>query len=808
MILTKMKKAGAILLSSVLICSAVLQFNETVAYAADSSFEAQLTAQGFPESYKVELRKLHEAHPNWTFKAKLLDYTWDEAVAKQIANQNANTISRNFPDAYKAVKQGTYDFENHDYIAKDGDTWVSASDAAVKFYMDPRNWLDEESIFMFEANTYNPSYQSEAIVKKILETTALPSGASKYYMEAAQQTYNNVEYSISPIYLATKTRIELGSSSFNIDGHEFTYGGKTYKGYYNTYNIGASDSPDGSAATKGLVFAAGGSDGKGTTYLRPWNSLEKAVKGGAIYIADNFIGNNQYSLYYERWNVLNGLSSVGTYQYATNVFNAATMAIIMQADYKDFGVLNEAFEFEIPVFQDMPETKSKQPPTSGNNNAYLDSITVTAGGKTLSFTKSFDRFTSTHTVSTTVGKSVDKVTVSAKTNASDATVTISGTELKEGQNKISVKVKSSSGLASRTYYVVVNKDSSIVEEPSGNENLISGVENTTIKASSEQGEGYIKVNWEKSAGYKVDYYEIFKSTAKDNFGSTAYFKTADGSAVSYKNTKELENGTRYYYKVRGVRVIDGKTYYTQWSNLCYRTYAGGSSEEPEEPSGNENLISGVENTTIKASSEQGEGYIKVNWEKSAGYKVDYYEIFKSTDKDDFGDTAYFKTADGSAVSYKNTKELENGTRYYYTVRGVRVIDGKTYYTQWSGLCYRTYAGTSVIPNAGIINGVENTTIKASSEQGEGYIKVNWEKSAGYKVDYYEIFKSTDKDDFGDTTYFKTADGSAVSYKNTKELENGTRYYYKVRGVRVIDGKTYYTQWSGLCYRTYAGKSVT
>ena len=80
MILTKMKKAGAILLSSVLICSAVLQFNETVAYAADSSFEAQLTAQGFPESYKVELRKLHEAHPNWTFKAKLLDYTWDEAV--------------------------------------------------------------------------------------------------------------------------------------------------------------------------------------------------------------------------------------------------------------------------------------------------------------------------------------------------------------------------------------------------------------------------------------------------------------------------------------------------------------------------------------------------------------------------------------------------------------------------------------------------------------------------------------------------------------------------------------------------------
>ncbi len=73
-----------------------------------------------------------------------------------------------------------------------------------------------------------------------------------------------------------------------IDGHSFTYGGKKYSGVYNTYNIGASDSADGSAATKGLVYAAGGSDGSGKSYLRPWNTLEKAVKGGAIYIANNF----------------------------------------------------------------------------------------------------------------------------------------------------------------------------------------------------------------------------------------------------------------------------------------------------------------------------------------------------------------------------------------------------------------------------------------------------------------------------------------------------------------------------------------
>ena len=103
-----------------------------------------------------------------------------------------------------------------------------------------------------------------------------------------------------------------------------------------------------------------------------------------------------------------------------------------------------------------------------------------------------------------------------------------------------------------------------------NAKLIAGVQNTTLKASSSAVKGAITVKWIKSAGYKVDFYEVYKSTKPNSgFGKEGnpYFKT---TKTTYKNTKELKKGTRYYYKVRGVRVIDGVEYYTEWSNKAYR----------------------------------------------------------------------------------------------------------------------------------------------------------------------------------------------------------------------------------------------
>ena len=88
-----------------------------------------------------------------------------------------------------------------------------------------------------------------------------------------------------------------------------------------------------------------------------------------------------------------------------------------------------------------------------------------------------------------------------------------------------------------------------------------------ITASSKATKGAITVKWTvKGDKTAADGYQIWKSTKK-NAGFKKMFTT---KKLTYKNTKGLKKGTRYYYKVRAYKVVDGKTYYSDWSNKAYR----------------------------------------------------------------------------------------------------------------------------------------------------------------------------------------------------------------------------------------------
>ena len=103
--------------------------------------------------------------------------------------------------------------------------------------------------------------------------------------------------------------------------------------------------------------------------------------------------------------------------------------------------------------------------------------------------------------------------------------------------------------------------------------LVKGVQNTTIVLKSKlTKDGKVLLTWTKSKGYKVDRFEIYRSTKKNSaYGTKAFFTTKNGSAAKYLNTKNLKAGRTYYYKVRGVRIIDGQKYYTEYSSKAWRS---------------------------------------------------------------------------------------------------------------------------------------------------------------------------------------------------------------------------------------------
>ena len=104
-------------------------------------------------------------------------------------------------------------------------------------------------------------------------------------------------------------------------------------------------------------------------------------------------------------------------------------------------------------------------------------------------------------------------------------------------------------------------------KPADNKRIIKGVKNTEIELETTVNkDGNIVIKWKKSKGYRVDSFEILRAVKKNGKYSKIY-TTKSGKASRIVNAKNLKDGKRYYYKVRGVRTIDGKKYYTEWSNV-------------------------------------------------------------------------------------------------------------------------------------------------------------------------------------------------------------------------------------------------
>ena len=412
--------------------------------SVDKDFESQIAA--FPESYRQYLRDLHAIYPNWKFYADNISMTLDEAVALEIGRKVSDTTDL----SWRSMDLGSYNWNTGAWASSDGNgRWYYVSREVIKYYMDPRNFLNATYIYSYMKQDYDPSTQTEEGLKKIVAGTFLERGYSdpndtayggsyiKVIMAAAQKS------DVNPYILASTIIQEQGVNGTSplISGE---YSG--YEGYYNFFNIGATD---GNAVIGGLTRAKS----------EEWNTRSASIIGGAQFCGNSYVSKGQNTYFYMNYNI----KDPGNlwHQYATAVHNAASSGSQTAKTYRD--LKNAELDFLIPVYEDMPSAVSELPQKSGKlNNYYFSSISVSG------LTPTFSRLTYDYDLKVS-GNTTVKVTMPSGASYAGA----DSYALSAGRNIVRLKVRSQTGYTT-DYVIDVNADKACILYIDSGKGIIDG----------------------------------------------------------------------------------------------------------------------------------------------------------------------------------------------------------------------------------------------------------------------------------------------------------------------------------------------
>lgn len=323
----------------------------------------------FPESYRAALQALKDAHPNWQLVKQNTGLKWADVVANEMEG-GRSLIPASFPEY---MQNGLY-----------SKSWAYASEDTLKYYLDPRNWLTEASIFQFEQLTYNESYQTEAGVQGFLNGSFMEGIIPNLEITYAKTFWAvGKELGVSPIHLACRVYQEQGKNGTSplISG---TYPG--YEGYYNYFNIGASGNTDEKVYTSGLQKAK----------EENWNNGYASIAGGAKIISANYILKGQDTLYLQKFDVDSSHNGLYWHQYMQNICAPSSEGSNIRKLYEGAGAIDNPFVFRIPVYNNMPASACAKPtqsfdvvltPPAGYTDPYiyLDGVAYPANAKSGSY---------------------------------------------------------------------------------------------------------------------------------------------------------------------------------------------------------------------------------------------------------------------------------------------------------------------------------------------------------------------------------------------------------------------------------------
>ena len=148
-----------------------------VSYSNDMNFENYLNSQGFPESYKPGLRQLHAEYPNWVFKAQHTNLDWEDVISNESV-VGRNLVHSSSDSSWKSTAQGAYDWNSSTWPGLDSSSYVAASEGIIRYYMDPRNFLDDKYVFQFLVHSYNASAQTADGLRSMVQNTFLSGNAN------------------------------------------------------------------------------------------------------------------------------------------------------------------------------------------------------------------------------------------------------------------------------------------------------------------------------------------------------------------------------------------------------------------------------------------------------------------------------------------------------------------------------------------------------------------------------------------------------------------------------------------------------
>ena len=356
-----MKKKILKIVTILIIFSIVINSLSLISFAENNTYNQKIISaqkvrnngiSNFPESYQILLNKLVEknGYANWKFKAFYTDIDWNELVENETTHMK-NTI-------YKS-KYSAYPASWYCKCGQEGDkNFYCASKEITEYYLDPRNFLTNITIFQF-LDLSNSSDVPVSQIEKIVKETYL-DGTTKTGVRYAQAIKDASEASGESAYsIIIRIFQELGKESIKpvqISGQD-----PDYPNVYNFYNYGANDGDNN--IKNALAYAQ----------KKGWTDEYKAIVEGAKLAASSYLKRGQNTKYLYKFDVVGSTKSdLYEMQYMTNVEDPNSQAQQLQKVYAENGLLDSELTFIIPIYKNMP-TYKKLPSAQTGNLYYVSS---------------------------------------------------------------------------------------------------------------------------------------------------------------------------------------------------------------------------------------------------------------------------------------------------------------------------------------------------------------------------------------------------------------------------------------------------